>query len=138
METKTDIMISLSKNIVMDLDGTICPIKKEGESYADLLPYPEIVAKLHEYKMQGFRIVILTARNMRTYNGDIALIKANTLPVIIDWLAKHEIPYDEVHVGKPWSGYGGFYVDDKAIRPDEFLRLGYGEILTLIGDEQHD
>jgi capsule biosynthesis phosphatase len=38
-------------------------------------------------------------------------------------------------MGKPWGGRGGFYVDDKAIRPDEFLRLSYEEILALVGED---
>ena len=53
--------------------------------------------------------------------GQIGKINANTLPLILDWLAQHEIPYDEIHVGKPWCGTEGFYVDDKAVRPSEFL-----------------
>ena len=34
-----------------------------------------------------------------------------------DW----DIPYDEIIYGKPWPGHNGFYVDDRAVRPDEFL-----------------
>lgn len=26
------------------------------------------------------------------------------------WLARWDVPYDEVHVGKPWAGRHGFYV----------------------------
>jgi capsule biosynthesis phosphatase len=72
---------------------------------------------------------------MRTYEGQIGKINANTLPVIIDWLARHEIPYDELHVGKPWCGTDGFYVDDKAIRPSEFLALSHAEIQALLAKE---
>ena len=56
----------------------------------------------------------------------------NTLPVIIDWLDKHNVPYDEIYVGKPWCGFEGFYVDDKAIRPSEFVNLSYSEIMELL------
>jgi capsule biosynthesis phosphatase len=53
------------------------------------------------------------------------------------WLDRHQVPYDELHVGKPWGGKGGFYVDDKAIRPDEFTRLSYEEILAIVeGDKK--
>ena len=34
---------------VMDIDGTICPIKKKDQEYAELVPYPDIVAKMREY-----------------------------------------------------------------------------------------
>lgn len=47
----------------------------------------------------GFSIVIMTARNMRTFDGNIGKINIHTLPVIIDWLNENNIPYDEVIVG---------------------------------------
>jgi capsule biosynthesis phosphatase len=65
---------------------------------------------------------------MRTYKNDIGKIMANTVPVLIEWLKKHNIPYDELYVGKPWCGYNGFYVDDKTIRPQEFLEMSYEQI----------
>ena len=80
----------------------------------------------------GFEISIYTARNMQTYKNSIGLITANTLPIIIEWLKKHKVPYSEIYVGKPWCGDEGFYVDDKAIRPDEFVCLDYKDIKKLI------
>ena len=73
---------------------------------------------------------------MRTYGCSVGKINANTLPVIIAWLQKHEIPYDEIHVAKPWCGNDGFYIDDKAIRPSEFARLSYEEIQQLLAKEK--
>lgn len=70
---------------------------------------------------------------MRSFGNSVGKINAFTLPVIIDWLARHDIPYDEIHVGKPWCGEDGFYVDDRAIRPDEFSALGYDEVRALLG-----
>lgn len=70
---------------------------------------------------------------MRTYNGNIGKINANTLPIIIEWLNKHNVPYDEIHIGKPWCGLNGFYIDDKAIRPNEFLSMSINEIQKLVG-----
>ena len=91
------------------------------------------VGKLSEYRAAGFEIVIYSARNMRTYNGSVGHITAHTAPGIIEWLKRHDIPYDELHIGKPWCGDGGFYVDDKAVRPDEFAALSYDDVLVLIG-----
>ena len=70
---------------------------------------------------------------MRTHNGNIGKITAQTLPIVISWLNKHSIPFDEIYIGKPWCGTDGFYVDDKAIRPDEFARMSYDEICTTLG-----
>ena len=119
------------KRLVFDLDDTLT-INTSGISYADKLPNLPVIQKLREYKKQGFEIIIQTARNMYTYNGDIGKINANTLPIIIEWLKKHEIPYDEIYVGKPWCGKKGFYIDDRAIRPSEFISMSFDEITKLI------
>jgi len=93
-----------------------------------------VVAKLKYYQEQGFTIAIHTARNMRTHSGNIGKINVETLPLIISWLEKNNVPYDEIFVGKPWCEDGGFYVDDKSIRPDEFAKLSLKEIYELIGE----
>jgi len=123
------------KRLVFDLDGTIA-LDDPALSYAERVPNAPLVAKLREYKAQGFAIVIASARNMRTYGGQIGLINANTLPVILAWLDRHQVPYDEVHVGKPWCGTEGFYIDDRAIRPSEFVAMSFDEITALIAAER--
>ena len=118
--------------IVIDLDDTLT-IDASAPDYPSKQPNPEIVEKLREYRAAGFEIVIYSARNMRTYNGSVGHITAHTAPGIIEWLKRHDIPSDELHIGKPWCGDGGFYVDDKAVRPDEFAALSYDDVLVLIG-----
>jgi capsule biosynthesis phosphatase len=120
------------RRLVVDLDGTITD-EDPGVPYPEKRPNQELVQQLRHYKSLGFEIIIHTARNMRTFAGSVGKINAVTLPIIIDWLRAHDVPYDEIHVGKPWCGTEGFYVDDRAIRPDEFLRLTLPEIHQLIG-----
>jgi len=121
----------MNKNkIIIDLDDTIC--KTNNGDYENSIPRREVIEKIKEYRNLGFQIIIYTSRNMRTYKGNVELIQANTLPIIIRWLKKFEVPYDQIIVGKPWPSYGGFYVDDKAIRPDEFVNLKYSEIQEII------
>lgn len=124
------------KRLVLDLDGTVCEIKGENASYADVSPRPEIVAALRRYRDDGFQIILYSSRGMRTYGGSIGHLNANVLPVLLDWLRRHEIPFDEVHVGKPWCGHDGFYVDDRAVRPSEFATLSYDEIVKLLDAER--
>lgn len=119
------------KRIVMDLDETICSTVK-GD-YANSIPKPDVIERMREFKAQGFEIVISTSRNMRTYEGNVGKINANTLPIIVSWLDKHKVPYDEIYTGKPWCGTDGFYVDDRALRPDEFVRLSVEDIRALVG-----
>lgn len=116
----------------MDLDGTITK-DDPTRSYADKEPNEAVVAQMRAYHADGFTIVIYSARNMQTYANSVGHINAHTLPVIIDWLRRHDIPYDEIHVGKPWCGLEGFYVDDRAIRPQEFISMSREEINVLLG-----
>ncbi|MDF1815785.1 MAG: hypothetical protein P1V20_26540 [Verrucomicrobiales bacterium] len=119
------------KRIVIDVDDTLTDNSSAGR-YEEKMPRKEVVEQLRKYRELDFEIVLYTARNMRTYKGNIGLINANTLPTLINWLALHDIPYDEIHVGKPWCGFEGFYVDDKTIRPDEFVQMTYDEIQQML------
>lgn len=111
-----------------DIDGTLCPIKKKEEEYIDLVPYKDMIDKLREYKEGGAKVVLFTSRNMNSYGGNIGLINANTAKVLLKWLDKWDIPYDEIIYGKPWPGHKGFYVDDRTVRPDEFLKYSVDEL----------
>lgn len=122
------------KRLVIDLDDTIC--RTQGGDYINSEPVPEVIVRLHEYQKEGFEIVIYTSRNVRTFEGNIGKISAYTLPVIIEWLRKYNVPYDEIYVGKPWCGNEGFYVDDRAIRPSEFLLYSRAEIAELLRREK--
>lgn len=119
------------KRLIFDLDDTIC--HTVDADYLNSIPNFDIIEKMKFYKDSGFEIIIFTSRGQRTHSGNTGKINAFTLPIIIDWLTKNGVPYNEIHTGKPWCGYEGFYVDDKAIRPDEFLRLNYTEICKLVG-----
>lgn len=121
------------KNIIIDLDGTLT--KANTSDYKNVLPRVDVIKKLLEYKKQGFTIIISTARNMRTFDGNVGKINIHTLPIITEWLERHNVPYDEIYVGKPWCGYEGFYIDDKAIRPSEFANLSKKEIAQLLEKE---
>jgi capsule biosynthesis phosphatase len=121
------------KRIIIDLDNTICLPNKD---YNNAKPNKDVINKIKEYSELGFEIVIHTSRNMRTFKGNLGKINVYTLPGILNWLAKHEVVFDEVLVGKPWCGNDGFYVDDRALRPDEFSKLSLEEVTKLIDPEK--
>lgn len=125
-------MIAKEKVIVIDVDGTLAGRRATGQTYAKVSPVPSVVQQMRSLKDQGYWIILYTSRNMRTYDGNIGRIMRHTAPVLVDWLARHEIPYDELHFGKPWCGHHGFYVDDRAIRPREFVTLSFDEIETVL------
>lgn len=121
------------KKLVLDIDGTITI--DSDKPYSEKPVNKQFVKQMNEYKRMGFEIILFTSRNMRTYDGNIGKINKNTLPTLMTWLKKNEVPYDEIYVGKPWCGFDGFYVDDKAIRPSEFTSLSYEEIQSLLNKE---
>lgn len=124
------------KRLVIDLDDTLT-VAGSG-AYEDVLPRPDVIERLREYRARGFEVVIQTARNMRTYEGAVGKINVHTLPIVLEWLERHDVPHDEVIVGKPWCGHEGFYVDDKAVRPREFVERSYEELCGLVGIEPRE
>lgn len=123
-------------SFVFDIDGTLCPIKMKDERYEDLVPFPEMIEKLKYYKENGAKIILYTSRNMNSYNGNIGLINKYTASVLSTWLEKWKIPYDEIIYGKVWPGHKGFYIDDRTIRPDEFLKYTPSELEQLCADSR--
>jgi len=117
------------KRIVIDLDDTLC---RSGSRYADAEPNRAVIEKLKQLQTEGYEVVVFTSRNMRTYGGNLGKINLHTLPTILEWLRKNGVTPDELLVGKPWCGEEGFYVDDRAIRPDEFVQLDLDQIRSRL------
>jgi len=121
----------MNNKIIIDLDNTLC--FTENSDYSNAIPNTEAINKLNEYKNKyDYQILIFTSRNMNTYDNNIEKINQYTVPTITKWLKKFKVPYDELIIGKPWCGPNGFYVDDKAIRPDEFVKMNHDDIQKII------
>lgn len=125
-------MIRHEKVLVVDIDGTLTAERSDGQQYSDVPVNEPVRERLCELRSRGYWIVLYTSRNMRTHNGNIGLIMKHTAPVLIEWLARHEVPYDELHFGKPWCGNDGIYIDDRAVRPREFVEMNLEQIEQLI------
>ncbi len=107
------------KRIGFDLDKTIAKPKGPTQNYDDVEPMEGAVKALKALKKQGWYIVICTARNMRTYQHNIGQVNAKQTPLIVNWLNRWGIPFDEIWV-KP---HVEFFVDDKAIEFDNWLKF---------------
>jgi capsule biosynthesis phosphatase len=118
--------------LIVDVDGTLCPVKLPSQSYDDLLPDQAMIERLRFYQARGYKILLHTARNMKTHSGNLGLINKITAPQLLAWLDKWQVPYDEILFGKPWPRKHGFYIDDRAIRPNEFLQLTEAQIQLLL------
>lgn len=99
--------------ICIDLDGVICHLKKEGQTYDKLEPMPGALEKLQALKAAGHYIIIQTARHMKTCEGNVGRVQARIGAATLNWLEKHKVPYDEIYFGKPWAQ---IYIDDNAFR----------------------
>lgn len=114
--------------ILIDLDGTICQLKKAGQDYGEVLPVPGAVEKIKLLKEQGHSIIIYTARHMKTCAGDVGQVIAKIGKKTLDWLDRNGVVYDEIYFGKP---YADVYIDDLAlpfsswesITPEELARF---------------
>lgn len=122
------------KKLIVDMDDTIS-VTEKGD-YEHSKPIQETIDLLKKYHAEGFQIVIHSSRQMRTYEGQVGKINANTLPTMIKWLNEHDVPFDEIIVGKPWCGFTGWYIDDKSIRPSEFHKMTCDEIQEMLKKEK--
>jgi len=105
--------------LVVDIDGTLCGSPVQGD-YSLVTPIKDVCNALRRAHAKGIYIVLFTARNMRTFKGSLGLINKYTAPVLMDWLAYNQIPFDEIYFGKPW-GPEVSYVDDKSLSICDFI-----------------
>tara|TARA_B100000925_G_scaffold286812_1_gene265094 strand:- start:142 stop:1167 length:1026 start_codon:yes stop_codon:yes gene_type:complete len=106
-----------TRKIIVDLDNTIT-IEDPNVPYENKDSNDEVIDTLKNIPKED--ILIFTARNMRSFNGNLEKINTVTKPIAEEWLKKQKIQYDEIIMGKPWCGEDGFYVDDKNLSIDEF------------------
>jgi capsule biosynthesis phosphatase len=99
--------------IAIDIDGTVASLRKDNESYRDLQPLPGACEKIRALKAAGHYIILLTARHMKTCQGNVGLVVARQGKTLLDWLDVHGIPYDEIWFGKP---HADIYIDDNGYR----------------------
>lgn len=103
--------------IVTDLDKTLCTLKKDDESYADVKPLTELIDILNKLDC---KVYIESSRNMLTQNNDEAKVIKNIGKTTLEWLDNNNVRYDGIKFGKT---LGSCYIDDKALRPKEFIKI---------------
>lgn len=118
--------------IVIDLDGTICPIKQKDQSYVDLKPYDGAKEKIRDLRNKGHYVIVQTARNMATCESNVGKVMKNIGKITLDWLERYEIEYDEIYFGKPNAHV---YIDDRAFRFSDWKASELND-LESIGKER--
>ena len=104
--------------MVVDVDDTICITT--NRDYTNSLPVLSVIAKMHEAREKGWRIILHTARGQGRSGGNIELVRDEVMAELASFCEKFDVPYDEIIIGKPWAA---MYVDDKALRPEEFSMI---------------
>lgn len=108
---------------VIDIDDTISKTETDENGnglYTESQPILTVIWKIRDLKTQGHKIILFTARGMRTFKNDVAKIEAFHRPILEKWLHDWEVPYDELIFGKPW-GTDVYYVDDKSLTLNQFV-----------------
>ena len=105
--------MSRKLRICIDLDGTICEIKKEGQSYSDVLVKPGAKEMIDKLRLAGHTIIIHTARNMGSTGHNVGKAMKNVGKITLDWLEANGIEFDEIFFGKPNAD---ITIDDRVIR----------------------
>jgi capsule biosynthesis phosphatase len=110
--------MSEQRLLVIDLDGTLCEQTAGGDAYWDAKPKQEVIDKVNQLFDEGWHITIYTARGMRTCKNDVERVNSLYRKKTIDWLIKNGVWFSDLIMGKP---AGDIYVDDRGMRPDEFV-----------------
>ncbi len=109
--------------LVIDIDDTLCD--NRGRNYANAKPHNDVINKVNELYKEGYYIILYTARGMKSCNGDIDKIKEKNESVLVDWLNRYNVNYDELVFGKV---LGDLYVDDKAMDVRDFVNAKFEKL----------
>jgi capsule biosynthesis phosphatase len=96
----------------LDIDGTICEVRGQGDDYAAVRPLPQAAERIRSLRASGHYVILATARHMQTCGSNVGMVVARQAQTLIAWLNRHGIEYDELWFGKP---HADLYVDDKAL-----------------------
>lgn len=104
-------------SIVIDVDDTI--LTTFNRDYVNSTPHQDVINIINRLHRNGWHVTLYTARGQLSMNGDLEKIETEVRPILEEWLEKHDVRYDVLLMGKPYANT--YYVDDKALRPDEFV-----------------
>lgn len=127
--------------ILMDIDDTISRVDytlydhDDEIDFTQAIPNMKMINKIKELISKGINVTLYTARGMPLTN-DAEQARATRIDDLQCWLYKIGLGDIEVIFGKQWCWMEGFYVDDRSIRPSEFLENDLDGIKKILSDEQ--
>jgi len=115
------------QSYVFDLDGTICT-ETRGE-YHNAQPIPEAVETVNRVYRSGAEVIVHTARGMKRYNNDAAMVYAMLYDTTRSQLASWGVEYDKLIMGKPC----GTPIDEDGLKIGDVI-----DIMSLQNEVIHD
>ena len=125
-------VVTYSRKVFIPLT-TLC---RDRCHYCIFVDTPGQLLKLHKPVFMSPEQVLTVARQGAALGCKEALLTLgdrpeDRWPEARAWLDEHGVPYDEIWMGKPWPGRDGFYVDDRTVRPREFLNNSLEELAAI-------
>jgi|688.fasta_scaffold127254_1 capsule biosynthesis phosphatase len=111
------------KIFCFDLDNTLVTRPIITGDYNTALPIYVNIKFLRSLYEDGHKIIIYSARRMRTFKSNLNLVKKNIEKLTISQLKAFKIPYHQLILGKP---YAHFYIDDLSVNSYENLPFALG------------
>ena len=105
------------KRIIVDIDNTLCVV--EDRDFINAKPIQKVIDKVNEYYDKGYEVIISTARGQNSCKTPEEM-QNKYFKVTKEWLDKAGVKYHELEIG--YKKNADMYIDDKAIRPDEFIK----------------
>lgn len=118
------------KTIVVDVDDTISVTT--NRDYANAVPFVDMIEKVNLLYESGWEVIYFTARGQLSSNYDLEEIEKTRRPVLEAWLKEFSVKYDKLIMGKPFAD---IYLDDKAMKPEEFLETNFDNMEGRSGAE---
>lgn len=116
------------KTIITDLDDTLS--FTQNRDWENAKPNIDLINKLNFFFKIGYKIIIVTARGQISCNGNSIEADKKYRTQIETWLQKNNVLYHELSFQKKLAVY---YIDDKSIRPDEFINIEHEELKGMSG-----
>lgn len=110
------------KSIVVDIDDTLSFTL--NRDWTNAVPNQPLIDKLNKMYDDGWDVFIVTARgNLSCSTREEAEEKYR--PIIEKWMSDHGVKYTAISFQKILASY---YIDDKGIKPDDFLAMNIEEL----------
>jgi capsule biosynthesis phosphatase len=117
--------MAYDKRIIVDFDDTIATTTTRDWNTA--IPHWDVINKMNNLYDKGWEVWIVTARGQLSCDGDFQQADEKYRVIIEEWLANHSVKYHKLSFEKRLASY---YIDDKAMLPEDFVDLDIREIKT--------